>query len=239
MKLDVFQAINITDGIVLEQGPALNVITSNNNNTTTTLSLADLLSKNSTNEEAPVDSRLSKCTLEAVFGYPNSDHLDPQYNSNHHADSLSIQLNEGLTQKDYCFPASSLFVESWCSPYEEAGGETDKGFLLHDVASTTLTFTVTRWFTDPGHSNNNHYKHIDDTVAAGLTLKQKTKTKDVVLSPAGGWKHDVERERKLHEEKISSSSEYAYSPRGFEGKFSVSVSCNGSCECTAGEVSLI
>lgn len=245
MKLNVIHAINLTQTLLLNQEQGSDSITTHNSNTTQAQALAHLRSKNTTNEElfsdgesygfieeAFIDSKPQECVLEAKLVYSNDDYKDQQTKS-HHSDILTIERNDDNDLADNCYPSYSIFTD-WCALSQE-DEISEELLVFSDVSSTTLTFALAHHFLDEKYYNQ--YDNFEDRVPAGLSVRNKAKNE--LVSPAQGWEHDVRRETEFHEEKKRTNPAYFYSPQGFEGKFSVSVTCDRSCDCTAGEITLL
>lgn len=185
----------------------------------------------SRNNDVPakvVTTEPRECILESTLGYPESTEMSYD---NHHQDILAITRVVEDKEVDYCLPKNSKMTD-WCT-HENEKGEYDELYndvhTLSNVAGSKTTFTVTHWV----HEGElyERYPSLQD-IRIPAVLKITNLSKDVSLNPQG-W-----TQPKLDKESIEKRPSYS-ELRGYQSKFSVTVSCSSECDCEAGDYTML
>ena len=175
-------------------------------------------------EEDVIATEPQECILKVTLGYPSHDpEVEPL--KKHHSNLLFVVRGEG-EDPDHCLPKNSHSTD-WCT-HENDGGEYDKYYndihTIEGVAGTKTTFTTSHWY-HQGEFYDAHEEYIDVRVPAVLSITNESK--DILLSPDGGWAQPI-----VDIEDLKNDS--SYTPvLGHEGRFSVIVTCTSDCDCDA------
>lgn len=185
------------------------------------------------------------CVLKAVLGYPFDDPDDAPFKG-YHSDWLMIQRGNGSEWEDWCWGGNAT---DWCL-YENTGNSTgayigniddvyypDEAaiydelyteiFTLHNMSDTSLTMVV-----ENEHFAQDYYSNYDDwddhMLAATLTI---TKDTNETVGEPNGYSYDVFRDVPTHINGLQNPD--------YHGKFSLSVVCDSSCQCTASNFTIL
>jgi hypothetical protein len=191
--------------------------------------------------------------LEAKLGYPHDDPNDAPYYG-YHADYLTITRNGGLEIGDVCFGEEGYYNDSgWCKYRNTEGKGSDIAYIgnvdadfddvwtkiadvvaiqiftLNVAHSNTMEFTVSHWYWEEDYYTN--YETWSDHMMAAMLTIDNLATGEA-LHPGDGWSHPVDKNVTTHTPDSESNPDY-------QGKFSVSVTCDELCSCSAHDYTVL
>jgi hypothetical protein len=168
------------------------------------------------------------CSLEFRLDLPSTGH---EADGVTNRDFMIIQRGDGEHDNDYCW-SSSYEHTDWCMIEKKSKPDNTHPdtFIVEDLAGMTANITIIHIFPS-GDSTDDYY---DSWTSKGTKTSVFGITNTVTgesLRSEGGWPHSVDD----HQSYVEKIPTFINGIGGYEGKFSVVLSCTDSCDCTTGD----